>query len=52
MGVVLRPGVEGTGDLGVAVVRGVLVEQGGGGGVAQSAHQILGGGAGWRDLFG
>ncbi len=42
-------GVKGTGDLGVAVVGGVLVEQGGGGGgVAEPAHELLGGRAGGR----
>jgi hypothetical protein len=40
-------GVEGAGDLRVAVVRGVLVEQSGGGeGVAEPAHRPLDGRAG------
>ena len=49
MGHVLRRMASSAGDVGVAAVRGVLVEQGrGGGGVAQPAHQFLGGGAGGR----
>ena len=42
-------GVEGTGDLGVPILGGVLIEEGrGGGGVPEPAHRLVGGRAGGR----